>query len=129
MFKQVKPKSFLLVFSLLLPLVVVLYPVIAHALPHSLDMTAAVAADCRELVPGKCKIIDYLQLFIRVLSGLVGVIIVIMLAVRGIQYSSARENPQMVHSAKMGIFNTVMALLFYLFTFAFLQWLVPGGVI
>ncbi len=76
-----------------------------------------------------CSVVAYLQLFIRFLSAAVGVVIVIMIAVRGIQYTAARENPQIVHNARIGILNAIMALILYLFTFAFLQWIVPGGVV
>lgn len=129
MFKQRKIKFFLLTTGLALLFAMALWPVSTYAMSHNPDMVAVVVADCRELVPGKCRIVDYLQLFIRFLSAAVGVVIVIMIAVRGIQYTAARENPQIVHNARIGILNAIMALLLYLFTFAFLQWIVPGGVI
>lgn len=76
-----------------------------------------------------CGIVNYLKLFINVLSGIVGVVIVIMITVGGIQYSTARDNPQAAAAAKGRITNAVMALVFYLFIFAFLQYIVPGGVL
>jgi len=87
-------------------------------------------ADCNErvLTRGSCKIVDHLLTFINVLSGLVGITAVIMLVVWGIQYTVSRDNPQMVASARLRILNTVLAVVFYLFIYAFLQWLVPGGI-
>jgi hypothetical protein len=76
-----------------------------------------------------CGIINYLLIFIRVLSALVGIVVVIMIVVRGMQYIVARENPQMTASARQGILWAVLALILYLFVFALLQWLVPGGVL
>lgn len=81
------------------------------------------------LTKENCGIVRYLLIFVNVLSGLVGIVVVIMIAVRGIQYIGARENPQMTASARLGILWAVLALILYLFVFAFLQWLVPGGVI
>lgn len=88
-------------------------------------------ADCQavNLDKNNCKIIRFIVDLIRVLSGLVGIVVVIMLAYSGIQYSMAKDNPQAVTAAKERIKNTLIALLAYLFVFSFLQWVVPGGVI
>lgn len=56
-----------------------------------------------------------------------GVIVAIMMIVGGIQYMAARENPQEVQSAKSKIYNAVIAIFVYIFIFAFMQWLIPGG--
>jgi cytochrome bd-type quinol oxidase subunit 2 len=76
-----------------------------------------------------CGIVAYLVTFINVLSAIVGVVIVIMITIGGIQYSAARDNPQAAAAAKGKITNAILALILYLFTFAFLQWIVPGGVL
>ncbi len=76
-----------------------------------------------------CGIVAYLIIFINVLSAVVGVVIVIMVAVGGIQYSTARDNPQAIAAAKGRIVNALLALVFYLMGFALLQWLVPGGIL
>lgn len=78
--------------------------------------------------PDNCEILRYLATFINVLSALVGVIIVIMIAIGGIQYTTARDNPQMVVAARARIYNAILALVIFLFSYAFLQWLIPGGV-
>lgn len=78
---------------------------------------------------GNCGIIAYLVDFIRALSAIVGIVVVIMITVGGVQYSSARDNPQAAAAAKSRITNAILALLAYLFVFSFLQWLVPGGIL
>lgn len=87
-------------------------------------------ADCSDPNPDQsnCGIVGYLVTFINVLSALVGIIIVIMIAIGGIQYSTARDNPQGTAAAKGRILNAILALIFYLFAFSILQWLVPGGI-
>lgn len=80
------------------------------------------------LEKSECGIIGYIITFINILSGLVGVVIVIMIAVGGIQYTTARDDPQAVAAAKGRIRDAILALVFYLFGFAFLQWLIPGGI-
>lgn len=90
--------------------------------------------DCKDtdrdgqLEKTECGIVGYIITFINVLSGLVGVVIVIMIAVGGIQYTTARDDPQAVAAAKARIRNAILALVFYLFGFSFLQWLIPGGI-
>jgi len=76
----------------------------------------------------QCQITDYLIKFIDALSAIVGIVIVIMIAIAGIQYSAARDNPQAVVAARAKIFNTILALVVFLFSFAFLQYIVPGGI-
>lgn len=95
----------------------------------------ALARDCpnkehvgeKILTKDNCGIVKYIITFIDVLSGLVGIIVTIMIVVGGIQYSASRDNPQATAAAKARITNAVIALIFFLFTFAFLQWVVPGG--
>ena len=75
-----------------------------------------------------CGILDYLILFINVLSALVGVVVVGSIIYGGIQYSMAGGDPQKVAGAKKRILNAVVALFFFIFTYAILQYLVPGGI-
>jgi hypothetical protein len=73
-------------------------------------------------------IVQDINLVVNFLSALVGVVIVGSIIWGGIQYMSAGDNPQAVSSAKHRIVNALIALLAYLLTYAFLQWLIPGGV-
>lgn len=93
--------------------------------------TCKLQATCQDLKnhPEDCKILDYLKSAIKVLSGLVGLVVVIMITVGGIQYSSARDNPQAVAAARGRIVNALIALVVYILTFAILQFLIPGGVL
>lgn len=76
-----------------------------------------------------CGIIKYVLIFINALSALVGIVVVMMIVIAGIQYSTTADNPQTAVEAKKRIANAIGALLLYIFMFAFLQWIVPGGVL
>jgi predicted S18 family serine protease len=71
----------------------------------------------------------YINPFITLLTVLVGVFAAISIVVAGIQYSSSADDPSAVSKAKTRIFNTVIGLVAYVFFFAFLEWLLPGGLI
>lgn len=81
-----------------------------------------------ELTASNCVIVNYIVNFTKALSGIVGIVIVVMIAVGGIQYTSARDDPQAVAAARTRIRNAIMALVFYVLSIAFLQYLVPGGI-
>lgn len=76
-----------------------------------------------------CDLIaKYVNPTINVLSGLVGLIAAASIIFAGIQYSSSDGDPQKAAKAKSRITNTLLALIMYLFLFAFFQFLIPGGV-
>lgn len=95
------------------------------------SQNTSLETDCKDpnISKDNCKIVDWLVKFISLLSGVVGVVVVLMIAVGGIQYSTARDNPQATAAAKQRIINAIIGLVFYLFIFAFLQYVVPGGVL
>jgi hypothetical protein len=64
---------------------------------------------------------------VNVLGALVGVIAVVMIVVAGIQYSSSGGNPQVTAEAKKRIINVMIALAAFIFLWAFMQWVIPGG--
>ena len=70
---------------------------------------------------------NYVNPFINFLAIAVGIIVTISIVVGGIQYSASADDPQKVAKAKDRIINAIIALLAFLFLYAFLQWLVPGG--
>lgn len=88
-------------------------------------------SDCTNNTPtaNNCRIIGYVVTFIRVLSALVGVVVVGSIVYGGIQYTMSKDNPQATAAARERIRNALIALIGYIFTFAFLQWLVPGGIV
>lgn len=75
----------------------------------------------------KCFMKTYVNPFIKFFAGVVGVFVVISIIVGGIQYASSADDPSKVNAAKDRIRNAILALLAFLFLFAFLQWIVPGG--
>jgi len=81
----------------------------------------------QELDPDGQKIYDGLAKVINVLSSLVALIVIISIVFGGIQYTTAGGDPQKVAAAKSRIVNSVMAFFVFVFIFAFLQYLVPGG--
>ncbi len=76
-----------------------------------------------------CGILNYLVIFINILSGLVGIVVVGSVIYGGIQYSMSAGDPQKVSAAKSRIRNAIIALLFFVFMYGFLNFLVPGGLI
>lgn len=66
---------------------------------------------------------------IIVLSGLVVLVIVASVIIGGIQYITSNGSASAVAAAKNRIFVAVMCLVLYLFGFALLQWLIPGGIL
>jgi hypothetical protein len=68
------------------------------------------------------KIIDFL-------SAGVGVVVVGSIIMGGIQYTLAGDNSSKVTAAKQRIANSIFALIAFFFIFAFLQWIIPGGVL
>jgi hypothetical protein len=82
-----------------------------------------------EEYPGELNpIIDLMFSLIRTISMGVGVLMVLLIVIAGIRFSSAQGDPQAISKAIAGIRNAVIGLLVYFLAFALLQWLVPGGV-
>lgn len=77
---------------------------------------------------GSCDLIQkYVNPFINLLSISFGLLAVISLILGGIQYSTSEGDPQKVSKAKSRIINTIVAIVAYFFLYAFLQFLIPGG--
>lgn len=90
-------------------------------------LTQPTYADCKDL--STCDLItDYVKPTINLLVAVVGIGAVISIIVGGIQYSSSGGNPQKSSAAKDRIRNSVIGLLAFLFLYAMLNFLVPGGV-
>ncbi len=81
-------------------------------------------ADCVNGNP----IVKDLNIFINILAGLVGVVIVGVIIFGGIQYSLAGGKPEAVSAARKRLANAVVAFLVFLFITGFLEWLIPGGI-
>lgn len=83
------------------------------------------AIECSQ---GNCDLINtYINPAIKVLSIIVGIVVVLSIILGGVQYSTSEGDPQKAANAKSRITKTVLALVAYLFLYAFLQFLIPGG--
>ena len=79
---------------------------------------------------GKCDIVAlYINPFINGLAIIVLLAVVISIIIGGIQYSASADQPAAAAAAKQRIINAVLALLAFMFLWAFLQWIVPGGLL
>lgn len=92
--------------------------------------------NCNEAKPtnqslSKClsnnPIVKYLNIIVDVLSAGVGIVVVIMIIIGGIQYSAAGDKPDALSAAKKRISNALIALVAYALIYSFLQWIIPGG--
>lgn len=78
--------------------------------------------------PSGCDLIaNYVNPAINLLSALFGLIAVASIIMGGIQYAASEGDPQKAANAKNRIYSTIIAIFAYLFLYAFLQFLVPGG--
>ncbi len=96
---------------------------------------ALAAASCENSTPEalqKClkrnPIVNDINEIVNFLSVGVGIVVVGVIILGGIQYAAAGDSPEAVSKAKQRIINGLIALVAFIFTFSFLQWLVPGGV-
>lgn len=72
-------------------------------------------------------IVNYLVEFLRLMGGLAGVFVFLMLVIAGVQFLTSAGDPGRVKSARDRIVRSLMALAIYLTMFAALNFLVPGG--
>jgi hypothetical protein len=78
----------------------------------------------------QCDLIDkYVNPLINALAALFGVAAVTSFAIAGNQYSSSGGDPGKVTAAKNRVRNTIIALLTFLFLYALLNFLIPGGLL
>lgn len=90
------------------------------------DPAANASADCDR---GGCDLIKkYVNPLIQLLTIVFGLIAVMSIILGGIQYATSEGDPQKVSKAKMRILWTVIAVVSYFFLYAFLQFLIPGGI-
>lgn len=79
--------------------------------------------DCLQKNP----IVRDLNLIVDLLTGAVSLIIIGVIIAGGIQYAMAGGNANAIQAAKKRITNALIALMMFLLAWAFLQWLIPGG--
>jgi len=74
-------------------------------------------------------IIVYLKAVLKLLSGLVGTVIMLMLVIAGIQYITSLGDPGRIKNAKTRITNALTGLVLFLMMYAILNFIVPGGIL
>ncbi len=89
--------------------------------PDCSDASVAENLECNQ-------IIKWLRDGVNFLSAGVIIIVIAMIIIGGIQYSYAGGDPNGVAEAKKKIVNAMIALLAYIFLYAFIQYLIPGGI-
>ncbi|OVE79236.1 hypothetical protein BVY00_00985 [bacterium G20] len=105
----------------------------AGGLPSgSAGQTSNFGNGCASVSKEQClkqsPIVHDLNIVVDFLSGLVGVVVLGVIILGGIQFATAGDKAEAVSAAKKRITNGVIALVAFLFIFAFLQWLIPGGI-
>ncbi len=93
---------------------------------------AADSNSCKQVpvTASNCDLISkYLNPFINTLAALVGVAVVIAIVIGAIQYGSSAGDPQRVAAAKARIRNALVALITFIFLYALLNFLIPGGLV
>lgn len=83
--------------------------------------------DCNKDKSCESIFTKYLLPAINLLSAAVGIVSVAMIIYGGIEFSSSGGDPQRVASAKDHITNAIIALVAFLFLWAFLNFIIPGG--
>ena len=91
------------------------------------DSAAKPNATCNK--SSGCNLVDkYINPLINTLSLIFGLIAVASIIMGGIQFTTSEGDPQKAAKAKSRISKTIIALFAYAFLYAFLQFLVPGGI-
>lgn len=94
-------------------------------IPSNTDPAAGANAPCTQT---NCPLINkYLNPAIALLSALVGIAVVIAIVWGGITVATSAGDPQKAAAGKNHIRNAIIGLVAFIFLYAFLKWLVPGG--
>ena len=125
----------LLLLSNLFAVLVMLFGGLAAVLPQAYaatcgGVTTSIDYGCSSQTSSgdKNPIVLLLYAVVRFLTAGAGIVIVGSLVVGGIQYTTSQGDPQAQAKARGRVISALGALLLFIFTFALLQWLVPGGV-
>lgn len=74
-------------------------------------------------------IVGYLRLALKLLSGAVAVVVLVMIVFAGVQYIASLGDPGRIKSAKDRLQNAIIALVLFLSMYAILTFIVPGGIL
>jgi hypothetical protein len=78
---------------------------------------------------GGGAILVYLRWVLKLLSSAIGIVIVMMIVLSGLQYITSTGDPGRIKNAKGRLQNAIIALVLFLSMFAILNFLVPGGIL
>ena len=81
------------------------------------------------ILPSDWKIEDILNMVLVVVTTGVGIAAVGSIVFAGILYITARDNAAQVSKAKTMIMNTIIGIVAYILMWAFLVWIIPGGIL
>jgi hypothetical protein len=104
-----------------------LEPVENEALGPTYDCNGVQISVNVECAGGDNPILSYLGGVVNFLAAGVGVVVVAMVTLAGVQYITSHGDPQKVSAAKSRLVNAMIGLISFIFLYAFLQWLIPGG--
>jgi len=76
-----------------------------------------------------CGILNLIVIGINVLSAIAGIVFVASVMIAGFQYMTAQDNAGQIQKARSRIVMTLVALAIFIFMYAILNFLIPGGVI
>ena len=75
-----------------------------------------------------CDLIGlYINPLIDILAAILGLAVAASLVLGGIQYTASSGDPQKISAAKSRISNSLLAFIAFAFMYAFLNFLIPGG--
>lgn len=80
-----------------------------------------------ELNSTNCGIIRLVVNVTNFLSAIAGIALVASLMISGYLYMTARDNAGQIEKAKSRIIQTLLALVLFIFMYALLNFLIPGG--
>jgi hypothetical protein cdiviTM7_00602 len=81
------------------------------------------------ILPSDWKIEDILNMVLVVVTTGVGIAAVGSIVFAGVLYITARDNAAQVSKAKTMITNTIVGIIAYILMWAFLEWIIPGGIL
>ncbi len=73
-------------------------------------------------------IVTYLRVLIKFLSGIFGVLVLLMILISGFQYMTSAGSPDAVKAAKSRLTNAIIGLILFILMFGILNYLIPNGV-
>lgn len=99
---------------------------------HDASKCATLGNDCAETTKAdeclkQTPIVTNLNNIIKFMSAGIGIVVIAVIIIGGIQYTLAGDNASAITAAKQRIINGLIALVAFIFMFALLQWLIPGG--